>query len=153
MGELLTGTNTVRFANAVTHSSWAHPCRISKWKMNEVAITIFKNQPFWLLWHSFPHLRLKLSHFESNSIVIIESIPLFYVETANFCYVAFNTKKILTGHKFYQLSHASIFSKKWSRYFVGIILLSNDSYVYLQFDKTSSIIFIMYIYPTNRPTV
>jgi len=91
---LFTATNAVKFPIAVTRSSWALllsyyrastflPCRISKPKMNELGATIVKNQPFWLLWHLFPYLRLKLDRLDSNSIVTREIIPLFYVESTN----------------------------------------------------------------------
>jgi len=50
-------------------------CRISKPKMNELGATVDKNQPFWLLWHPFPHQRLKLDCFERISIVTRELIP------------------------------------------------------------------------------
>jgi len=91
---LFTATNAVKFPSTVTRSSWALPlsyyrsstflpCRISKPKMNELGTTVVMNQPFWLLWHPFPYLRLKLNRLDSNSIVTIELIPLFYVESAN----------------------------------------------------------------------
>jgi len=51
--------------------------------MNKLSATIVKNQPFRLLWHPFLYLRLKLDHLKSNSVVIKEVIPLFYVESAN----------------------------------------------------------------------
>jgi len=51
--------------------------------MNKLGNTIFKNQPFRLLWLPFPYLRLKLNFIESNSIVTRKLIPLFYVESAN----------------------------------------------------------------------
>jgi len=93
-GVLFTATNVVKFPIAVTRSSWALllsyyrantflPCRISKPKMNELGATVVKNQPFRLLWHPFPYLRLKLDRLESNSIATRELIPLFYVESAN----------------------------------------------------------------------
>jgi len=92
-GVLFTATNTVKFPSAVTQSSWALPlsyyrasiflpCRISKPKMNELGDTVVKNQPFQLLWHLFPYLRLKLNHLDSNLIVTRELIPLFYVKSA-----------------------------------------------------------------------
>jgi len=79
----------VKFASVVTWLFWALllsyfrastflPCRIGKPKMNEFGLTIIVNkQPFQLLWHPFPYLRLKLDHLESNSIVTTELIPLF----------------------------------------------------------------------------
>jgi len=91
---LFTATNAVKFPSAVTCSSWALPlsyyrastflpCKISKFKINELGATIVKNQPFQLLWHTFSYLRLKLDRLDSNSIVTREIIPLFYVESAN----------------------------------------------------------------------
>jgi len=108
---LFTATNAVKFPITVTRLSWALPlsyyrastflpCRISKPKMNKLGATIVKKQPFRLLWHPFPYLKLKLDRLDSNSIVTREIIPLFYVESANqhslqsinlLCYVAFNT--------------------------------------------------------------
>jgi len=87
-------TNAVKFPNAVTRSSWALPlsycrastflpCRISKLKINKLGVTIVKNQPFLLLWHPFPYLRLKLDCLESKLIVTRELVSLFYVELAN----------------------------------------------------------------------
>jgi len=128
-GVLFTATNTVKFPSAVTQSSWALslsyyrastflPCRISKTKMNELGATIVKNQPFRLLWHPFPHLRLKLDRLDSNSIVTKKIIPLFYVESANqhslqsvqppllsgLQYFILRLKKILTGRRFFLFS-------------------------------------------------
>jgi len=91
---LFTATSAVKFPSTVTRSSWALPlgyyrastflpCRISKPKMSELGATVVKNQPFQLLWHLFPYLRLKLNHLDSNSIVTREIIPLFSVESAN----------------------------------------------------------------------
>jgi len=51
--------------------------------MNKFGATVVKNQQFWLLWHLFFHLRLKLGCFESNLIVTRELVPLFYVESTN----------------------------------------------------------------------
>ena len=51
-------------------------------EMNKLGASIEKNQSLWPLWHLFLHLRLKLSHLESNSIVARELIPLFYVQSA-----------------------------------------------------------------------
>jgi len=93
-GVLFTATNAVKFPSTVTWLSWALPfsyyraitflaCKISKSKMNELGVTVVKNQQFQLLWHPFLYLRLKLSHLESNLVVTIELIPLFYVESAN----------------------------------------------------------------------
>jgi len=93
-GVLFTATNAVKFPSAVTRSSWALPisyytastflpCRISIPKMNELGATIVKYQLFRLLLHPFPYLRLKLDRLDSNSIVTRETIPLFYVESAN----------------------------------------------------------------------
>jgi len=87
---LFTATNAVKFPSAVARSSWALllsyykastflPCKISKPKMSELSATVVKNQPFRLLWHTFPYLRLKLDHLDSNSTVTRELIPLFYV--------------------------------------------------------------------------
>jgi len=91
---LFTATNAVKFPSAVTQSSLALPlsyyrastflpCRISKSKINKLNATVVKNQPFQLLWHPFPYLRLKLDRLDSHSIVTKEIIPLFYVESAN----------------------------------------------------------------------
>jgi len=93
-GVLFTATNAVKFPSAVTRLSWALllsyyrastflPCRISKPTMNKLGTTVVKNQPFQLLWHPFPYLRLKVYHLESNSIVTRELIAMFYVESAN----------------------------------------------------------------------
>jgi len=82
-GVLFTGTTAVKFASTMTWLSWALllsyyrastflPRRISKPKMNELGVTIVKNQPFRLLWHPFPYLRLKLDHIESSLIVTRE---------------------------------------------------------------------------------
>jgi len=73
-GVLFTATNAVKFASAVTRSSWVLSlscyrantflsCRTSKLKMTEFNATVVKNQQFWLLWHPFPRLRLKLGCF------------------------------------------------------------------------------------------
>jgi len=119
---LFTATNAVKFPSAVTQSSWALLlnyfraitfllCRISKLKMNKLGATVVKNQPFQLLWCPFLYLRLKLDHFQSNSIVTRELIPLFYVELANQHSVQppllrglqcsiLRLKKILVGHHF-----------------------------------------------------
>jgi len=81
-------------ASTITQSSWVLSlsycrantflsCRISKLKMNKFGATVVKNQQFWLLWHPFPCLKLKLGYFESYWIVTRELIPLFYVESAN----------------------------------------------------------------------
>jgi len=68
--------------------------------MNKFGSTVVKKQQFRLLWHPFPHLRLKLGCFENNLIVTRELLPLFYIESANqnplqsiqlLCYAAFNT--------------------------------------------------------------
>jgi len=94
IGVLFTATNTVKFPFAVTQSCWALllsyyrastflPCRMNEPKMNKLSATVVKNQPFRLLWHLFPYLRLKLNRLESDSIVTRELIPLFYVESAN----------------------------------------------------------------------
>jgi len=91
---LFTATNAVKFLYAITWLSWGLPlsyyragtfllCRINEPKMNELGVTIVKNQPFRLLWHPFPYLRLKCDRLESNSIVTFELILLFYVESAN----------------------------------------------------------------------
>jgi len=93
-GVLFTAANTMKFPITVTWSSWALllsyyrastflSFRISKPKINELDGTIVKNQLFWLLWHPFSHLRLKLNCLDSNSIVTKEIIPLFYVESTN----------------------------------------------------------------------
>jgi len=88
---------------------------MNKPKMNEFGVTVVKNQPFRLLWHPFPYLRLKLDRLESNSIVTIELIPLFYVESANqpslqsvqppllrgLQYSILRLKKILSNHRFF----------------------------------------------------
>jgi len=125
-GLLFTAPNVVKFLSTVTRSSWALPlsyyrastflpCRISKPKMNELGTTIVKNQPFQLLWHPFPYLRLKLDHLDSNSIVTTELIALFYAKSANqhslqsvqpplwrsLQYFILRLKKILTGCFFY----------------------------------------------------
>jgi len=92
-GVLFTATNAVKFPCAVTWSSWALPlsycrastfipCRMNEPKMNELGVTVVKNQPFQLLWHLFPYLRLKLDCLESDSIVTRELKSLFYVESA-----------------------------------------------------------------------
>jgi len=76
-GVLFTSTNTVKFPSAVTRSSCTLPlsyyrdstflpCRISKPKINELGATIVMNQPFQLLWHPYPYLRLKLDCLEHN---------------------------------------------------------------------------------------
>jgi len=54
-------------------------CRISKSKMNKLGVTIVKNQPFML---PVSHLRLKLDHLKSYSIVT-RKLVLFYAESAN----------------------------------------------------------------------
>jgi len=125
-GVLFTVTNAVKFPIAVTRSSWALPlsyyrasaflpCRISKPKMSKLGATVVKNQPLRLLWCPFPYLRLKLDRLDSNSIVTIELISLFYVESANqhslqsvqsplkrgLQYFILRLKKILTGHRFF----------------------------------------------------
>jgi len=122
-GMLFTATNAVKFPSAVTRLSWALllgyyrviiflPCRISKSKMNELGAIVVKNQPFQLLWHLFPYLKLKLNHLKSNSVVTRELIPLFYVESANQHSLQsvqppllhgfqYSTKNILTSHHFF----------------------------------------------------
>ena len=93
-GVIFTATNAGKFPSAVTLSSWALPlsyyrvstflpCRMNQHKINELGATLVKNQPFWLLWHPFSYLRLKLNRLENNSIVSRKLIPLFCVESAN----------------------------------------------------------------------
>jgi len=103
--------STISYYRANTFLS----CRISKLKMTEFGATVVKNQQFRLLWHPFPHLRLKLGCFESNLSITRLLIPLFYVESANqnplqsiqppllhvLQYSILQLKKILTGRCFY----------------------------------------------------
>jgi len=138
-GVLFTVTNVVKFPSSVTLSSWALllsyyrastflPYRLNKPKMNKLSATIVKNQPFRLLWHLFPYLRLKLYHLESNSIVTRELIPLFYVESANqhslhLCYAAFNTPSF-------------DFKKSWA-VIVFLLLFLQPLYISVIFKKGS----------------
>jgi len=81
---LFTGTNAVKFPSTVTRSSCALPlsyyrastflpCRISKPKMNKLGATVVMNQPFRLLWHLFPYLRLKLDRLENTIKLLLEN--------------------------------------------------------------------------------
>ena len=118
-------TNAVKFPITVTQLSWVLPlsyyrastflqCRISKPKMNELDATVVKNQPFWLLSHPFPYLRLKLDRLESNSIFTRELIPLFYVESANQHSLQSVQPPLLCGLQYYNLWQKNF---EWSSFF------------------------------------
>jgi len=115
---LFTATNTAKFPCTVTQLSWALPlsyyrtsiflpCRMNEPKMNKLGATVVKNQPFWLLWHPFPYLRLKPDRLKSNSIVTRELIPMFYVESASQ-----HSLQSVQPHLLHCLQHSILWLKK-----------------------------------------
>jgi len=154
-------------------SSTFLPCRISKPKMNKLGSTIVKNRPFWLLWHPFPFLRLKLDRLETNSIVTRELIPLFYIQSAKLSKPTFiticSTTFVTRPSILYPSTKKNLDQSWFFFYFCKLCMaqyfLSNEANnLWVHFHHLITHIFCIrfwwnlhlyfyYVYPTSRPKI